>query len=487
MKKYIYIIIIIGSFGLTNCEDAIDITQVGRLGADEAFESVDDLEQGLLGVYNQFDYSPAIQFNAVFTDEVSIGFDNGGQGLGNGEYGFRLNPQSDAPEAIWVNYYDALNFATRLIESALLVEVPADDEGQTRYNNILGQAYALRAWAHFELLSYFSPDMTDANALGVILLNFIPSVDDELTRNTNGEIYASIENDLAQAATLITVQSDPTFVSLDFVKALRARIAAYRRDYSTADQLAAELLNDYPIADQDQYRAMFEDDDNTEIIFKLERSIGDAYDGQGATGSGFAGGWVGANFAFVNATVDGSPYFEMSNSLFNLLDPNDVRYDVLVEPSSDIPQNILAIGKYRGSSGQPLMNDLKIFRSSEMLLIRAEAAADANDLAAAAGFIDDLRDARFGADQTAPVYGSQTAAFAGILEERRIELAYEGFRWMDLRRLGERAGIQGIQRDPTDCAINGACNLNIDDYRFTMPIPLVELNANDNIQQNDQY
>jgi len=71
------------------------------------------------------------------------------------------------------------------------------------------------------------------------------------------------------------------------------------------------------------------------------------------------------------------------------------------------------------------MNDLKVFRSSEMLFILAEARADAGDLAGAAALIKQLRDARFGSDQALPVYASQADAFGAILDERRIELALE--------------------------------------------------------------
>ncbi|MFW5726866.1 MAG: RagB/SusD family nutrient uptake outer membrane protein, partial [bacterium] len=95
---------------------------------------------------------------------------------------------------------------------------------------------------------------------------------------------------------------------------------------------------------------------------------------------------------------------------------------------------------------------------------------------------------RFGAPQSAPVFASQQAAYAGVLEERRVELAFEGHRWLDLKRLGADANAQ-IDRDPLDCAITGACTLPIDDHRFTLPIPLVEINANSVIaeQQNPGY
>jgi len=482
------------AFLAVGCKDAIDIQQVGRLGAEQAFKNVSDLQLGLFGAYDKFDATTEIQFNAIFTDEVAIGFDNGGQGISDGSYGFILDPSSDASIAIWNKYYTALNAVNRLIESAKLITPDAAE--QADYNNILGQAYALRAFAHFQLLSYLSPDYTDDNALATILVNFVPTIDQQLPRNTNGEVFASIKSDLDTADGLLTIAANPTTVSKDFVTALRARMAAYRRNYTQADTYASELLAKYPIANRFQYEAMYDDADNTEIIFKLSRTIGDNYDRQGSTGSAFAGGWAGANFAFVNSQLDGSPYYEMGRSLFNLIDPSDIRYTVNVDATSLIDPNymvdkdpskdILVISKYPGKDGQPLMNDLKIFRSSEMLLIKAEALTDAGDLTGAATLIKQLRDARFGSAQTLPVYADKTEAFGAILDERRIEFCYEGQRYLDLKRLGTRAN-RGIDRDPIDCAVNGACTLPVTDHRFSVPVPLIEIDANSNVQQNPGY
>ena len=83
---------------------------------------------------------------------------------------------------------------------------------------------------------------------------------------------------------------------------------------------------------------------------------------------------------------------------------------------------------------------------------------------------------------------SQQAAWAQILEARRIELAFEGHRYIDLRRVGPKAGVD-IERNPLDCAINGACFLSSSDYRFIMPIPSAEIGANPAIatQQKPGY
>jgi len=53
------------------------------------------------------------------------------------------------------------------------------------------------------------------------------------------------------------------------------------------------------------------------------------------------------------------------------------------EPWPAAGRNVYTVNKYRGSQGRPLMNDHKILRSSEMVLILAEARAQANDPAGA--------------------------------------------------------------------------------------------------------
>ena len=64
---------------VTSCNDAIEITQPGRLGAENAFRSVTDLQSGLLGAYNFLDTTYEIGFTSAMTDECYRGRDNGGQ------------------------------------------------------------------------------------------------------------------------------------------------------------------------------------------------------------------------------------------------------------------------------------------------------------------------------------------------------------------------------------------------------------------------
>jgi hypothetical protein len=480
---------------MTGCNDAIDITQPGRLSAENAFQSVGDLQEGLFAVYNQFDITPEISLASNFTDEISIGTGTGGQGFAL--YDFVLNAASAAGSDFWVRNFRVNNRATLLIEGAQLVEVEADD--QAAYNDILAQAYFIRAYANLEMMTYFSVDPRNDAGLSVPVIDFIPALTIQPRRSTVGELWDYINDDLGNAASLSTVDSSPIFVSGDAINGLRARAALLRGDYTTAKNLATQLLSQYPIANRTEYVDMFFDLSNAEVIFKLERALNDPYDGQVNTGSvATGGGWAGSIYTFESVTAPA--YFEMDRDIFNALDPNDVRYDVNVSTASIIDENYetsanprgtddLRIAKYTGSESQPLMNDLKVLRSSEMLFIIAESLAYEGDFGGVATLLKQLRDARFGSPQTLLSLGNRQLALEAILEEKQIEFVFEGHRYRDLKRVGPDANV-GIERNVIDCEFqSGACSLSASDFRFTLPIPIVELNANPGLgaEQNPGY
>jgi starch-binding outer membrane protein, SusD/RagB family len=488
----IYLFVALSGLFFNSCDDAIDIVQQGELYPDTAFESVNDLQLGLNGVYTYLGGETEILFTSIFTDEIALGIANGGQGR-DGDLGFIMNTNNGYAGSIWRGNYATIVNANRLIAGAAGV-TPTEDE-TAEYNNILAQAYAIRAYQHLILMSYFCTDMTDDSALGVIALDHVAGINEYLPRNTAGEVFALIESDLdfAEANITETTISQRYYIGQNFIKAVRARMAAYRGQYTVAEQYADELIALYPLTPKgsgtnQHYKNIWSDTDpvtatNSEVIFKLQRTNATA---------NFSQFW-----SSLNSTVTGSAFYEVNRSLFNLVNnTSDVRRLIIADPTSIIDpsystssdylnSDVLPVGKYPGSEGTFLMNDVKVFRVSEMYFIKAEARVAAGDLAGAASAIAAVRSARYGSTQTVS-YADATSAWAGILNERRAELAFEGHRYIDLKRLGTLAN-KGVERDPMDCSWNGACSLSADDYRFTLPIPFSELTVNTNIQQNPGY
>ncbi|OIQ21060.1 MAG: hypothetical protein BM557_04705 [Flavobacterium sp. MedPE-SWcel] len=492
MKKIFKFSLLALFIGFTSCEDATDIIQDSELGEEVAYRTLGDLQTGLNGVYAA--YTPdsgsngtgdAILFNDLFTDNMKRGIASTGQG--NEVYGFFMQPGSQFPGTLWSNRYAVINFSNRLLRAYDRIvpglEEDADIETAER---IKAQALTLRALCHFDLLQYFTEDYQNTTSLAVPILDIVPQTNQVFPRNTAGEVFDFIIGDLEQASTLIGDFGDvdanvehPFYVSQDVINAIRARVALYQGDYTLAGNLASALLADHAIITNptDYFNMFISDEPKSEQIFTLARLQGD-------------NGVVALYYAN-QATIDGSPFFEMSNGLLNTFSNDDVRRQVLLETSSnyvglDSPDNVLLIGKYRGSAADQTVNHIKLIRSSEMLFILAETQARAGSLTEAANSIASLRGARTGTTP-ALTYATTGEALTDILLERRKELAFEGHRYLDLKRLGVELGI-GINRNPTDCgSFFASCGLPSTDYRFTLPIPRVEIRANPTIEQNTGY
>ncbi|RZJ73151.1 MAG: RagB/SusD family nutrient uptake outer membrane protein, partial [Flavobacterium sp.] len=472
---------------LFSCEDAYNIDQYGEYREDIAIQSIDDMGLALTELYDNVSTEDIISFTSVFTDETAIGVETGGQN--QAEYRFQLFATSGFASGIWLQNYAVINSANRIIEGSENVIIdpasPTADSDLVEKNRILGEARALRAFAHFQLMTYFSTDLKNDSALGVILLDHVPPLlpnVEQLPRSTNGDLFNFINSDLDYADANMVVGASNIFVTRNFVTALRARIALYRGDYANAltfanSAIAAASPLNGGLASRAQYSAIFNpgaggEQSLTEVIFGLERPNGKR---------GIVSEWF-----FNGASLAGGPFMEVSRSLYNALleAPGDIRTSVIVGPTSVIAEDfatvfdyknadILIPYKYPGNPARnlPLLNRIAVFRVSELYLIKAEAQIGTGDLTGALTTLNFLRARRINppAASVLPAFGSEMAAWKAVLDERRKELAFEGHRYIDLKRLGTLAGVPGVQRYERDCAPFNACELLVTDPKFTLP------------------
>ena len=468
MKK-IVLITIMSLFALTSCNDALDILPEDQIPAEGAFTSVEDLQNGMNAVYRQYNPANTIDYSSNFVDDTRIGADNGGQKVTF--HNWVLQSNSAESQSMWLNNYSTINSINRVLAAAQSITPSASEQAQ--YNKIKGDCYALRAFLHLELLSYYGIDY-DAASEGVPYSDIVV-VFEQLARNTSGEVFAKIYEDLDTASGLVDASFvDNGYVTRDFITAVRARAALYEGNSTVALAATQNLMAKYPLANQSQYASMFGDDgDNTEVIFKLYRTDGN-------NDQRIGGVW--------HFTGTGGAFMEMSNGFYNLItsDPSDIRSSVNVDPASNPGAGLLQIGKYLGKGGFDYLNDVKVFRVSEMYLIRAEILAKSSDFSGAAKLLKQIRDARTGSVTAAPSFSTLTDAMDEILLERRKELAYEGHRYVDLKRTRSITS-DGLERDAADCGGATPCSLISSDFRWTFPIPNSELNGNPNITQAPGY
>ncbi|UTX47660.1 RagB/SusD family nutrient uptake outer membrane protein [Chryseobacterium sp. MA9] len=515
MKKVFYIL----SFFLvlTSCNDALEIVQDGEINdANVAFQSVDDMQKFLNGsVYPAVNPTNEIFFTSLFTDEVGFGPSS----VSTSDiltHRFVLNSTTSQPSGIWVSNYNIINKVNILLKGSALINYNSlSDANKALYTGILVNARALRAYAYLTLESYFSTNMKDPNALGVMLSTEPADIfNTKLPRVKNSEVFALIESDLQYALTNFNGSVVSTGVSAQHyfdkkasINAIAARYYNYKGDdvNAKANATAAITTSGLTLSSGNgtAYTNMWKDataanGGRGEILWSLYRP-------NSSTGSwsNIAGLWT------TNSTdINGSVNYDMSRKLFSLLNQlpgGDIRFDVFVDPSSQFDQlypngpnaredDVIVIDKYPGklaplaSSTMALRNDIKMFRLSEMYLILAEVAVHEGDLVTAATRVRAIRGTRSKQSLAATItYTSPQQAYADILLERRRELCFEGHRYVDLKRMGVAAGV-GVDRDVYDDD-NKTLPLTLpaSDYRFTLPIPLDEINANPNVQQNPGY
>lgn len=483
---------------LISCnDDLLEPETPGVLTEELAIRSAADLTRITNNVYVALTGRADIEFTSVFTDEVAIGTNNGGQGI-NDNYAFIVNPSSASPNGIWNTCNVVLARANKVIANAdrLLLD-PVISANSTSVNQIRvlkAEALTLRAYAHMRLISYFSPDPKDDAALaGVLALAEVP-LDTSLPRATNGSTYTAIHADLDNAITLFgSAAFTPTRANRIAARALKARAYALKGDYPNALIQANLVINTAgapALSSGTGYRDVFTDASAGETLLKLSRTINQSSQ---ATN-------LGNIYASVNSSISGSPFYEVNRALYNAIPTGDIRKVVIPDASSIIDPNyltstdyrntdVIPVGKHPGTPTRGLLNaDFKLIRMSEMHLIKAEAEVAAGQLVTAGTTLKGLLDRRFTTPQAAPVFATAQEAWRFILNQRRIEFAYEGYRFIDLKRLGGAAYANvSIDRHPLDCTASVNCSLPVTDYRFALPIPTSEINPNPTIKQNPGY
>lgn len=392
---------------------------------------------------------------------------------------------------VWKNRYKLLADINLSIEKfPTIVTTTAAEQAQV--NQYLGEAYAIRAYTYLQLVQRFCPQYTEANKdtpdLGLPL---VTRYDVKLlpARATLAQTFELIYSDIAQARTLLASRvggQGSTIFTLDAVRALEARAALSKGDYSGAYDSAKAVIDSgrYPLtSNANTLEAIWRTDDRAESIVQLFTSANEA-----------TPDYSHYNY-FSQANRKYIPDYIPSQWVVDLYEDTDLRKDVYLKalPTSFKTGNFttVLVNKYpRGSYGSAnsYVHAAKLFRIAEQYLIAAEAAYKNGHSDDAKNYLNQLRHARGVADITA----TGADLFEAIKKERIRELAFEGFRLDDLKRWGDpvrrhdpQGGVSYITKDPADqyYQLNKAAN----DPMFVWPIPLNDIDINKNLKQNPGY
>lgn len=345
----------------------------------------------------------------------------------------------------WSESYRVINICNNIL--ANISKVNDDDRDRVK-----GEALFLRGLMYFGLVELYAKPYSAGNVTTNLGLQIItePTVDGQVTsanlvpRSSVQETYAQILADLIAAKPLLNDEIG-VFASKYSAAAILSRVYLQMEDYTRARDEANDVIENSGASLTSTYAGAFNNaSPSSEDIFVLPVT---AQDGTNDMWLFWSTGDYGAR--------DGD--VEVNQEHLDLYDPSDQRL-ALFWNADDIYYS----GKFRYQ-----YRNLSQVRLAEMILTRAECNERLGTVTGAAP-VDDFNTIH----GRAGLGTVGTVTLDEILKERHLELAHEGQRIFDIKRLKET--IEGF---------------DYDDNKLVLPIPLREINAvgASILQQNDGY
>lgn len=464
MRKLYVIYMLLGALFATSCSDWLDVAPSNQVNDDQMFSNGDGYRSALNGIYSK------MSGESMYGCEMSWGLiDVLGQTYVKSrmkatstyykaaEYAYDDSDVKAKISNIWSNSYTDIAYCNNLLAHVSVAEPSTFVEGEFEKNMIWGEALALRAFLHFDILRMFAPSMAKDDGK-----SYIPYVDSypviSTTYEPNQSIMKKIKADLLEAKKLMAV--------CDTVEAPKSWMTTSYR------MLAKGTINDMPSDVFFAYRGfrmnyyavtallarVYRWEGNYEEAFKSAKEIIEAIDGDSNEYFNFEKSTdLGENLKDYNSIIMALSYQDLTekyssyittkaNVLF-IIDAKTL-YEVKKdngdgkEKTEDERYNSL-IGDLDGSkyslkntinAGNVGSDMIPMIRLSEMYYIMGEYYARNNDLKKATEMLQTVRSAR-GIIQKTLTIGSWDEFQSEMLKEVRKELLGEGQLYFEYKRL----------------------------------------------------
>lgn len=459
---------LIAIFTIVSCDNLLNVEPQSSISNEVVFQDAAGANGVLNGTYDvlqDINYygRDLIIVPEVFADNCIITNSNSNRFLSE------WNNISGAHFSFWNEAYDLINRTNHIITKIDNVADLSEEEKK----QILGEAYFLRALAYHDLVRSYARNpqhILDGFDLGVPVITepFDGILDEDAypSRSTVAQVYTQVKSDLDNAISNFsdTPVNFPFRGSKIAAQALLARVYLYEGSYQAAAAMATTVIDNAPVnlTNDGNYFSTFSD--AAESLFEIRIIQAESF------------GNTSLSSLYGRSPIEDLGYGDIavSQDIYNEYEPGDVRTG-LFRPYVKNGQNIFYQDKYRGYEGDWATDDVIIIRLSEIYLIRAEANYMDSGTDVGQSPLNDVNDIRTNRGLTSIAATGQQLADA-IARERRLELAFEGHRSFDLKRKGV---------DWPKPFFGNA--IPYEDYRVVAPIPVNDIDANENIEQNPGY
>lgn len=361
-----------------------------------------------------------------------------------------------------------------------------------------GEALLLRGYGYYLLWNYFgtAPLVTER----------IQSSDKITpTSSKDTELLDQAIKDFTEAATLLPAtwsDANRGRVTQNTANGFLGKALVFRGSAkkSTADMAAAvtAFAKISSLKLMDNFSANFDVkfENNSESLFEFQASQ-PGFDNVWLPND-FESGGVGSTSTYWGFyenhwSLFGKPPYIATQKLADAFEKDDPRIAATLNPTSKVFNKYWNTGDQKSQSGVASVNNPRILRLADVILLRAEAVLESGgSTAEAIGLINQIRTrARLmKKDGTVPADYPTTETdkakiFNWIMMERFRELAgEEGARWLDLRRW-QMAGKVNLSGFNWSSIRN---DVSFDPAKHTVfPIPTSEIDLNPNVKQNPGY
>ena len=389
-----------------SCDNWLDVRPQTEVKVDDNFKTAQGFKDALTGIYllmsDQAIYGQELSFGMVdvLGKQYTTPFSASGQYYDLSQYNYTTDQAKGVIDPVWSKMYNVIANVNSLIEH--INKADQTMFSGVEYNVIRGEAYALRAFLHFDLVRLFGPSYKTGASTKAI--PYEETFDNQVTElSTVAEVITKALGDLTIAEQELV--NDPvienggyTTETVDYadylrmrhhkfnyyaVKLLQARIHLYKADYGEAFKAADAIIK------QDVFSWVPGGTVTTpspagrnlvfaqELIFSLDianlQTVMEAWDDGGYTK-------VKEQFTTVYETDQASYSYDYRYQYLTL-DGGSTRYHIKLYQDNT--------ADYYGYTGE-----VPIMRMSEAYYIAAECRLNQNDPEGAVGYLNTVRNAR---------------------------------------------------------------------------------------------
>ena len=474
----------------SSCDNFLDIKPVSENTTANAYQTAKDAEAALTGIYDSFQSEFYVWDNVNFSDVQS---DNSYAGGDNAEIyaidDLNIQPTNSRLFNGWSQLYNAISKA-----NVVLAAVPAiSDETldvNGRREQILGEASFLRAYHYYQLVKAWG-----GVPLVLVPVTSVDPAETQLPRNSEVEVYNQIVTDLTYA-----VDHLPDTYGTD------ANVNKARATKGAANALLAKVWAQR--ADRDYTKVVTYCDAviNSPAGYQLLSTYGDLFDGAHYNNAESIlevqyTGTTEANFGpqlLLPPSISGDTWRKFVTPSHDLVDAFNSEGDAIRKGTSVLMENApwadefwsLTVGgsvafayKWKSANGWASTNRQYLIRLADIILLKAEALNENNQLEAARTEINRIR-TRVSIGNT-PATDKASMRLA-IEKERRLELVQEAQRWDDLVRLNRAVTVMNDLVE-IDLRTGDPKEFTMTPDKQLLPIPQQERNRNPKLEQNPGY